>query len=56
LRRVNVHFQPTAAVTGAVQATLTVSGTPGGTATATLAGTATTPALLSMTDARNTNP
>jgi hypothetical protein len=53
---VNVHFQPTASTTGAVQATLTITGTPGGTTTATVSGTALTPAALSITDANGQNP
>jgi hypothetical protein len=53
---VKVHFQPSASATGPLQASLTVSGSPGGTATATVSGTALTPAALSITDANNQNP
>lgn len=46
---VNVHFAPAAGTTGTQQASLSVSSTPGGTATATLTGTAAQAAALSAT-------
>jgi hypothetical protein len=49
---VNVHFAPAANATpGNLQATLQVAGTPGGTASSTLAGAALAPATLTMTPA-----
>jgi hypothetical protein len=44
---VHAHFAPALGVLGTEQAALTVSGTPGGTATANLVGTATTPLSVS---------
>ncbi|HEY8038221.1 MAG TPA: choice-of-anchor D domain-containing protein [Polyangiaceae bacterium] len=46
---VNVHFAPTTGTVGAVQATLTATGTPGGTTAAQLSGTAIAPASLTIT-------
>jgi hypothetical protein len=43
-----VHFSPSATTAGAQTATLTVTGTPGGSAPATLTGTAATPAHLTI--------
>jgi len=49
---VNVHFGPAANATpGNLQATLQVAGTPGGTASSTLAGAALAPATLTLTPA-----
>jgi hypothetical protein len=45
---VNVHFAPGASVLGTQQGTLTVAGTPGGSATATLTGTAAPQAAITI--------
>jgi hypothetical protein len=46
---VNVHFAPTASTVGQQQATLTLTGTPGGAPTVALTGNAVTPAALGIT-------